>query len=64
MKEKYLGEHGHIAIATNNILRAISYLKRRGISTLSETAKESDGKLKAVYLDMNISRFAIHLIQK
>ena len=64
MKEKYLGEHGHIAIATNNILRAISYLKRKEISTLSETAKESDGKLKAIYLDMNISGFAIHLIQK
>ena len=64
MKEKYFGEHGHIAIATNNILRAISYLKRKGISTLPDTAKESDGKLKAVYLDMDVSGFAIHLIQK
>lgn len=64
MKEKYLGEHGHIAIATNNIVRAISYLKRKGISALPETAKESDGKLKAIYLDMNVSGFALHLIQK
>ena len=64
MKEKYLGEHGHIAIVTNNILRAIFYLKRKGISILPETVKESDGKLKAVYLDMDVSGFAIHLIQK
>ncbi len=64
MKKRYLGEHGHIAIATNNIIRAIAYLKRKGISILAETAKESDGKLKAVYLDMNVSGFAIHLMQK
>lgn len=64
MKEKYLGEHGHIAIVTNNILRAIFYLKRKGISILPDTVKEFDGKLKAVYLDMDVSGFAIHLIQK
>ena len=64
MKKRYLGEHGHIAISTNNIIRAIAYLKRKGISILAETAKESDGKLKAVYLDMNVSGFAIHLMQK
>jgi len=64
MKEKYLGEYGHIAIATNNILRAISYLKKKGFSTLPDTAKETNGKLKAVYLDMDVSGFAIHLMQK
>ncbi len=64
MKKKYLGEHGHIAIATNNINRAIAYLNRKGIATLPETAKESGGKLKAIYLDLNISGFAIHLMQK
>ncbi len=64
MKSKYMGEHGHIAIATNNIKRALSYLKRKGISILPETAKESNGELKTVYLDMDISGFAVHLIQK
>lgn len=64
MKSRYIGEHGHIALATNNINRAIAYLKRKGISILPETAKESDGKLKSVYLDMNVSGFAIHLMQK
>ncbi|MBP8717716.1 MAG: bifunctional 4-hydroxy-2-oxoglutarate aldolase/2-dehydro-3-deoxy-phosphogluconate aldolase [Candidatus Atribacteria bacterium] len=64
MKKKYLGEHGHIAIATNSMVRAIAYLKRKGISTLPETAKETDGKLKAIYLDLNLSGFAVHLMQK
>lgn len=48
MKKKYLGEHGHIAIATNDITRAVAYLKMKGISILPDTAKESDGKLKAI----------------
>jgi len=64
IKNKYLGEHGHIAIATNDIHRAITYLKMKGISILPETAKEKDGKLKAVYLDQEVSGFAIHLLQK
>lgn len=64
MKNKYLGEHGHIAIATNDIQRAIAYLERKGVSILSETAKESDGRLKSIYLDKEVSGFAIHLMQR
>ena len=63
-KKKYPGEHGHIAIATNYINRAIAYLKKKGISVLPETAKEKDGKLKAVYIAQEVSGFAIHLLQK
>ena len=64
MKNQYLGKHGHIAIATNDIRRVIAYLKTKGISILPETAKEDKGKLKAVYLDQEVSGFAIHLLQK
>jgi len=64
IKKRFLGKHGHIAIATNDIHRAITYLKMKGISILSETAKEDKGKLKAVYLDQEVSGFAIHLLQK
>ena len=64
VKSQYLGKHGHIAIATNDIHRAITYLKMKGISVLSETAKEKDGKLKAIYIDQEVSGFAIHLLQK
>ena len=64
IKNRYLGEHGHIAIVTNHIHRAITYLKMKNISILPETKKEKDGKLKAVYLDQEVSGFAIHLLQK
>jgi len=64
MKNRYLGKHGHIAIATNDIYRAINYLKMKGVSVLPETAKEKDGKLKIIYLDQETSGFAIHLSQK
>lgn len=64
MKNQYLGKHGHIAIATNHIYRAINYLKTKGIPVLPETAKEEDGKLKAIYLNQEVSGFAIHLLQK
>ncbi|MGB6371771.1 MAG: VOC family protein [Atribacterota bacterium] len=64
VKNRFLGKHGHIAIATNDIHRAITYLKMKGISVLQETAKEKDGKLKAIYLDQEVSGFTIHLLQK
>ena len=64
IKNKYLGKHGHIAIATNDIHRAIAYLKKKNISILSETAKEKDGKLKAIYIAQEVSGFTIHLLQK
>ena len=63
-KNKFLGEHGHIAIATNDIYRTINYLKMKGVSVLPETAKEKNGKLKVIYLDQEVSGFAIHLLQK
>ena len=63
-KNKYLGKHGHVAIATDDINRAIKYLKMKNISILPETKKEKEGKLKAVYLDQEVSGFAIHLFQK
>jgi len=64
IKNQYLGKHGHIAIATNDIHRAIAYLKKKDISVFPETAREKDGKLKAIYLDQGISGFALHLLQK
>ena len=59
-----LGSHGHIAISTLNIHRAMAYLKRKGMGTKPESAKEKDGKLIAIYLDTEVAGFAIHLLQK
>jgi 2-dehydro-3-deoxyphosphogluconate aldolase / (4S)-4-hydroxy-2-oxoglutarate aldolase len=62
-KAKYLGDHGHLAIGTNFIHRAIAHLARCGIGILPETKAEKDGKLMTVYLDLNVAGFAVHLLQ-
>lgn len=64
MKKPYLGKKGHVAIATNNIERAIAYLERKSVPILPETAREKEGKLQAIYIDREISGFAVHLLQK
>ncbi len=64
MKSKFLGEHGHIAVGTNSIDRAVAYFERSGISILPETKKEKNGAVAAVYLDKEIAGFAVHLLQK
>jgi 2-dehydro-3-deoxyphosphogluconate aldolase/(4S)-4-hydroxy-2-oxoglutarate aldolase len=63
LKKRNHGEHGHIAIATNFIERAIAYLAIKGVKIKSETMNEKDGKLKTVYLDLELGGFAIHLYQ-
>jgi 2-dehydro-3-deoxyphosphogluconate aldolase/(4S)-4-hydroxy-2-oxoglutarate aldolase len=63
LKSKFLGDHGHIAIATNSIDRAIAYFDRKGVKTKPETRSEKNGKLATIYLDITIGGFAVHLIQ-
>ena len=50
MKKPYLGTHGHIAIGTNYIERAIYHMELQGFEFDMDTAKQKDGKLVAVYL--------------
>ncbi len=64
MKSPGLGAHGHVAIATLSIPRAAAWLQRKGVRTKPETAKEKDGKVTAVYLDLEVGGFALHLLQK
>ncbi len=65
MKQPYLGKHGHIAIATNSVLRAKAYLERRGFTFDESTAKYlPSGKLNAIYLRDEICGFAVHLVGK
>ncbi len=63
LKSKLYAEHGHIAIGTNFIERAIAYFERKGIRLKPETRAEKDGRLSTVYLDLDISGFAVHLFQ-
>lgn len=59
MKTPYLGRNGHIAIATNNLDRAIYHLGRQGVEF-----DESTHKPKAIYLKGEVGGFAIHLVQR
>jgi 2-dehydro-3-deoxyphosphogluconate aldolase/(4S)-4-hydroxy-2-oxoglutarate aldolase len=63
LKRMFLGTHGHLAIGTHSIDRAMSYLARRGVNTKADTRNEKDGKLLSVYLDVEVGGFALHLLQ-
>ena len=59
------GVHGHIAIGTNSVERAIYHLERRGVAIDHATCKtDAKGRAKAVYLEGDFGGFAIHLVQK
>jgi hypothetical protein len=63
LKSPYLGEKGHIAIKCNDVERALARFRSMGIGKLADTEKLDKGKIKAVYLDLNIGGFAIHLLR-
>ena len=64
MKSHYLGQHGHIAVRTNSVLRAVAELQRRGFGINMETAKYKGNQLISIYLDREFGGFAVHLLQK
>lgn len=64
LKSPFLGEHGHIAIKTNSIMRAINYLESKGYTLNEETARYKEDAIVSIYLNDSISGFAIHLLQK
>lgn len=65
MKAPYLGNHGHIAIGTNYIERAIYHMEKQGARFQKDTAKyNAKGDLVAIYLEGEVGGFAVHLLQK
>jgi 2-dehydro-3-deoxyphosphogluconate aldolase/(4S)-4-hydroxy-2-oxoglutarate aldolase len=55
MKSGGYGRHGHIAIQTNYINRAIAHLRNKSISVIPDSAKyDNKGQLKAIYLDAEV----------
>lgn len=65
MKEPYLGAHGHIAIGTNSLDRAVYHLGLQGVEFDGDTRKtDAKGRTKAIYLKGAFGGFAIHLVQK
>ncbi len=65
MKGKGPGTNGHIAIGTNDIERAMAYLRRAGVAFDMASAKGPEGgPLKALYLKEEIAGFAVHLMRR
>ncbi len=64
MKGPYKGTHGHIAIKTNYIERAVNFLTSKGYMFDQSTAKlDTNNKLRVIYLENEIGGFGIHLVQ-
>ncbi len=67
MKSIGRGAHGHIAIATNNVDRAVYHLEERGYEFDYSSALYTDDtkkNLKNIYLKGEFGGFAIHLAAK
>jgi len=62
-KKPYPGAKGHIGIRCNDVERAVARFRDLGIDALPDTAKSEKGKLKAIYLKLDIMGFAIHLLR-
>ncbi len=65
MKGKGRGANGHIAIATNDVPRAVSYFKANGIAFEEESATyDAKGNLILIFFAEEFGGFAIHLRAK
>ena len=64
MKKPGRGTHGHIAIKTNNVDRAVYHLGRRGVKFDMDSMVTKNGQNIAIYLADEVAGFAIHLVQK
>lgn len=56
------GTHGHIALGTHFLDRAIAYFERQGVHVISGTLEEKQGKPHVAYLDLDVAGFAVHLV--
>ena len=64
MKKPGRGKNGPIAIACNNVDRAIYHLTRRGVKFDLSSMVNKNGKNIACYLADEVAGFAIHLVQR
>ena len=57
------GKYGHIAMQTDDIELAITHLEKKGVRIRENSIKRNaDGRIKFVYLDLDIAGFAFHLM--
>ncbi len=63
MKGPFRGDRGHIGLKCWNIERALAYLEPYGFRGVEETAQYDKGKLSVIYLEPEVSGFAVHLVR-
>ena len=64
MKSQGRGTHGHIAIGTNNVDRAVYHLGKQGVKfDESSFSFDADNHLKVAYLAEEFGGFAVHLVK-
>ena len=65
MKQNGRGKHGHIAVSTGNIKRAVAQLKMQGVEFDESSFKyDANGRITVAYLKDEVAGFAIHLVEK
>jgi len=64
MKKNGRGRHGHIAIETISVERALEWFAEFGIKPVADTIHMNDSNISSVYLDWDIMGFAVHLNRK
>ncbi|WP_027431799.1 bifunctional 4-hydroxy-2-oxoglutarate aldolase/2-dehydro-3-deoxy-phosphogluconate aldolase [Lachnospira multipara] len=64
MKKPGRGTHGHIAISTNYMDRAVYHLEKRGFKFEEASRVVKEGVFKAIYLEGEFGGYAIHLATK
>lgn len=65
MKQPFHGTHGHIAIATNSVKRALYQLEKRGYKVMEGSQKyNAEGVMNVAYLEHEFGGFAVHLVLK
>lgn len=64
VKSPSLGTHGHIAISTNNVDRAIAYFEEKGYAFRPETVLKDEKGTVLAYFEKEIGGFAVHLRRK
>lgn len=62
MKYPYHGTHGHIAIKTYSIDRAMNWFRALGLEFIESTIKQENGITTVAYLKDEIGGFAVHLV--
>ncbi|MBR7177509.1 MAG: keto-hydroxyglutarate-aldolase/keto-deoxy-phosphogluconate aldolase, partial [Clostridia bacterium] len=65
MKGNGRGTHGHIAVSTGNVKRAVWQLSNQGIAFDESSFKyDASGRMTVAYLRDEVLGFAIHLVEK